>query len=128
MAPDDIRPEMFVTILERAPKRVSPTRSPFSLPGESWQDSETLVPNRRGLGIPFLVVSVSLPFVILQTAEGERVIEDTRTLTLKQVPEEYAAAWVKQAERDVDTSTCPPSILDFYHSNFFGLGAKDGDE
>lgn len=99
LAPEDIRPGLFVVVLCRAHEVMLPMCD--ALPSEGVRVARVVCIECAD-GDPRRVVAVCLPFVQVEAADGSRSVLDTRVSTLAAVSEDYALEEFTRPRRQDD--------------------------
>lgn len=94
LAPEDITPDDFVTPLSVVCEFIDYTRDCRSGPPERCRIP--LLPCPITL---YKVLSVCLPFVLVESADGEQELLDVRRVTLARLDEEFAHAAMRRPRR-----------------------------
>jgi len=87
IGPEDIAPGQFVAIAEQTAQFAPPE---LQREGRSVLQPQTMTTYPQNAGVPYEVVTVALPFVMVKDYEREPFVFDLRQLRLAVVPDEFA--------------------------------------
>lgn len=108
VAPEELAPGMFVCVMSATSQGWPDTDC---APGGSTLRVLRLVFIPEGAGVPLLVESVCLPFVLVRGFDGRSQMLDIRLVRLARVPKRHAKAAFEAFERNrkLDRKTGRPS-------------------